>query len=77
MSRSALSQVQRLIRNFLWGSKDGSYVRAKVSWKVITATKEEGGLGLIDPLLQCKAFLGKFIIRGLLPGGETWKKILR
>ena len=37
----------------------------------------EGGLGLIDPLLQCKALLGKFIIRGLLPGEEPWKKILR
>ena len=76
-SRSALSQVQRLIRNFLWGSKDCSDVRAKVSWKVITTPKDEGGLGLIDPLLQCKALVGKFIIRGLLPGGEPWKKILR
>ena len=51
-SRFALSQVQRLIRNFLWGSNDCSYVRAKVSWKVITTPKDEGGLGLIDPLLQ-------------------------
>ena len=73
-SRSALSQVQRLIRNFLWGSKDCSDVRAKVSWKVITTPKDEGGLGLIDPLLQCKALVGKFIIRGLLPGGSLGKK---
>ena len=52
-------------------------MRAKVSWKVITTPKDEGGLGLIDPLLQCKFFLGKIMIRGLLPGGEAWKKILR
>ena len=45
-------------------------MRAKVSWKVITAPKDEGGLGMIDPVLQCKDFLGKIIIRGLLPGGE-------
>ena len=30
-SHHALSQIQRLIRNFLRGSKDCSYVRAKVS----------------------------------------------
>ena len=44
-SRSALPKVQRLNRNFLWESKDCSYVRAKVSWKVIAAPKDEGGLG--------------------------------
>ena len=52
-------------------------MRAKVSWKVITTPKDKGGLGLIDPLLQCKAFWGNFIIRGLLPGREPWKKILK
>ena len=45
-----------------------------MSWKVITAPKQEGGLGLIDPLLQCKAFLGDFLITGLLTGGEPWEK---
>ena len=35
-----------------------------------TTPKDEGGLGLIDPLLQCKAFLGKFLIRGLWPGSS-------
>ena len=57
-SRSVLSQVKRLIWNFLWGSKDCSFVKAKVFWKAIIAPMKEGGLGLIDPLLQCKAFLG-------------------
>ena len=63
-------KVQMLIRNFLWGSKDCSFFRAKVYWKVITTPKEEGGLRMIDPLSQCKALFGEFLIRGLLPCGE-------
>ena len=70
-------KVQMLIRNFLWGSKDCSFFRAKVYWKVITAPKEEGGLGLLDPLFQCKFVLGKLHIRVLLLGGEPWKTHLR
>ena len=35
-SRLVLSQVQRLIRDFLWGSTNCSYVRAKVCWKIVT-----------------------------------------
>ena len=58
-------------------STQGSYVRAKVSWKVIIAPKKEGGLGLISPLLQCKFFSGKFLTGGLLLGGELEKNILR
>ena len=77
-SHSAFSQVQRLMGNFIWGSKDCSYVRAKVSWKVITAPKDEsGGLRLIDPLLQCRDFSGNFIIRSLLSCREAWKKNLK
>ena len=61
-SRSLLSKLQRLIRNFLWGSTDFNYVRPKVAWKTIIAPTSQGGLGLVDPLMQCKALLAKFIV---------------
>ena len=73
---SCISQVQRLIRNFLWSGGDGSPARAKVAWSVITLPTALGGLGLVDPPSQSQALLGKFIVRGLLPGGEPWKELL-
>ena len=72
-SRSAIMKVQSLIRNFLWGGKNGSRTIAKVAWKVLIQPKIHGGLGLIDPLMQSRALLVKFVIRGLLPGSEAWK----
>ena len=40
---------------------------AKVAWNVLIQPKSNGGLGLIDPLMQLRALLTKFVIRGLLP----------
>ena len=31
----------------------------------------QGGLGIIDPEMQRRALLTKFIVRGLFPGNET------
>jgi hypothetical protein len=36
-----------------------------------------GGLGIIDPKAQSEAFLAKILVKGLAPGGEPWKEILR
>ena len=73
---SCISQVQRLIRNFVWLGSDGSPARAKVAWSVITLPTALGGLGLVDPASQSRALLGKFMVRGMLPGGEPWKELL-
>ena len=69
-SSSCISQVQRLIRNFLWSGRDGSPARAKVAWSAIVLPIEQGGLGIVDPACQSRALLGKFVVRGLLPGPE-------
>ena len=75
-SSSCISQIQRLIRNFLWSSREGQPTRAKVAWTVVTRPLAEGGLGLIDPIEQSRAFLGKLVVRSLLPGSEPWKELL-
>ena len=75
-SGSCISQVQRLIRNFLWSGRDGGPARAKVAWPVITLPTALGGLGIVDPACQSRALLGKLIVRGLLPGAEPWKELL-
>ena len=75
-SSSCISQLQRLIRNFLWSGREGHPVRARVAWSVITLPLAQGGLGLIDPAEQSRAFLGKLVVRGFLPGAEPWKELL-
>mgnify|MGYP006973831138 FL=1 len=35
--------------------------------------KSNEGLGLIDPLMQSRALLTKFVIRGLLLGSKAWR----
>ena len=78
MHSGMMKQVRRLIRNFLWGGSDGTTdTRARVRWSTIILPREDGGLGIIDPEMQCKALLTKFIVRGLFPGNETWKLMLR
>ena len=74
-SRSIILKLQRLVRNFIWGAPLGSRVVAKVAWSVLIRPIREGGLGLIDPLLQSKALLAKHVVRGFMPGNELWKKL--
>ena len=63
--------------NLLWSGGEGAFARAKVAWSTLTLPKSKGGLGLIDPENQSKAMLAKLLVRGLLPGNETWKMILQ
>jgi hypothetical protein len=60
---------------FPLGGKQGSPTIAKVAWNVLIQPKSNGGLGLIDPLMQSRALLTKFVIRGLLPRSESWKEL--
>ena len=76
-SSSCISQIQRLIRNFLWSGKNGDATRAKIAWPVITLPTSHGGLGIVDPACQSRALIGKFVVRNLLPSVEPWKEFLR
>jgi hypothetical protein len=71
-----IQQIRGVVRNFIWGDKDG-LARAKVKWDTLTLPTTQGGLGIIDPKAQSKALLAKLLIRGLSPGGEPWKKLIR
>ena len=75
-SSSCISQVQRLIRNFLWSVKNRDATRAKVAWPVITLPTSHGGLGIVDPACQSRALIDKFVVLSLLPGAELWKMLL-
>ena len=66
-----MSQMQGLIRSFLWFVSDGSQARVKVAWLVIMLHIALEGLGLVDATSQSPALLGKFIVISLHLGGET------
>ncbi len=70
------AQVTGVVRNFIWGGKDAP-VCAKVKWDMLTLPTAQGGLGIIDPKTQSEALLAKLLIRGLAPGGEPWKELIR
>ncbi len=69
-------QVRGVIRNFIWGGKD-TPMRIKVKWDTLTLPTAEGGMGIADPKSQFEALLAKLLIRGLTPGGEPWKELVR
>ncbi len=71
-----ITQIRGIIRHFIWGGKDAP-ARAKVKWETLTLPAAQGGLGIIDPKAQSEALLAKLLIRGLAPGGEPWKEIIR
>ncbi len=70
------TQVRGIIRNFIWCGKDAP-ARAKVKWDTLVLPISQGGLGIIDPKTQSEALLAKLLVRGLAPGGEPWKELIR
>ncbi len=70
------SQVRGVIRNFIWGGK-ATPARAKVKWETLTLPISKGGLDIIDPKTQFEALLAKLLVRGLAPGDEPWKELIR
>ena len=45
----------------------------KVAWCCLIKAKNQGGLGLVDPIHQSKVLLGKLLVRSLQPGPKLWK----
>jgi hypothetical protein len=70
------SHIRGVVRNFIWSGKANN-ARAKVKWETLILPISHGGLGIIDPKTQSEALLVKLLIRGLEPGGEPWKELLR
>ena len=62
-SGSAIGQEFPLVRT-------AENTRAKAAWSVIVQPRGAGGLGIVDPIDQSRALLGKTVVRGLLLGNE-------
>lgn len=51
-------------------------MRAKATWSVIILPTLQGGLGIINPVCESRALLGKLVVRGLMLGCEPWKQLM-
>ena len=65
--------IKRLIKKKLWGSIEEKHARAKVAWITLKKEKSEGGVGLIDLMVQRKALVDKLVVRSLQPPEASWK----
>ena len=78
-NKSCINQIQCLIKNFLWSGRVGNST-TKVAWAVIIQPRNVNlvrGLGIVDPIDQTRALLGKLVVRCLLLRNELWKSLLR
>ncbi|KAL4364121.1 hypothetical protein GQ457_04G022330 [Hibiscus cannabinus] len=52
-------EIEKIIRRFVWGSKDGKASVSLVSWKVMQCSIDDGGLDFKDIYQHNRAFLMK------------------
>lgn len=74
---SILNKLDKVSRNFLWGSSTGERKLHLVSWKIVCRPKGEGGLGIRTACEMNKALLGKLGWRLLHDTSSLWAKVLR
>jgi hypothetical protein len=77
VTQKVFSRVKALVRNFLWTGTITSRARAKVSWDTAIRPLSQGGIKIFDPKTQARALLDKLVTRGLAPGGDPWKLVIR
>ena len=71
-----LNSVDRLSRNFLWGSLEGKKRLHLVSWKKITKPKKDGGLGIQATKAKNVANLAKLNWRLHTKSSSPWARVL-
>ena len=77
ISKSILLRVRTLVRNFIWRGDPDKRVRARVAWDTAIIPTIKGGLKIFDPYAQAWALLAKMLVRGMVPGPEPWKSLIR
>ena len=71
-----LDEIDRVNRNFLWGTMETAKKIHWVGWQKVTRTKEEGGLGLQVAKGRNTAFLAKFNWRLHTEREAQWAQVL-
>ncbi|KAL0006828.1 hypothetical protein SO802_008330 [Lithocarpus litseifolius] len=72
-----LNGIDRVNRNFLWGSSDHTRKMHWVNWDIVTKPKDSGGLGLQSARGRNTALLAKLNWRFHTEKESQWAKVLR
>ncbi|CAN1188123.1 Putative ribonuclease H protein At1g65750, partial [Linum perenne] len=73
---SLCDKIDRIIRNFIWGSEGGTMKIHNVNWEIVCKPKKFGGLGLRSAMDLNKAFLLKLVWNLISRPNELWAKVL-
>ncbi|CAN1120776.1 LINE-1 retrotransposable element ORF2 protein [Linum perenne] len=73
---SLCDKIDRIIRNFIWGSEGGTRKVHNVNWETVCKPKKLGGLGLRSAKDLNKAFLMKLVWNLISKPNELWAKVL-
>ena len=77
LPKKLLDDIDRVNRNFLWGSSDSSKRTHWVGWHKVTKAKEQGGLGIQSARGRNQALLAKLNWRFRTEKDAVWAKVLR
>ncbi|CAN1758488.1 Putative ribonuclease H protein At1g65750 [Linum perenne] len=73
---SLCDKIDRIIRNFIWGTEGGVRRVHNVNWETVCKPKHLGGLGLRSARDLNKAFLMKLVWNLITRPDELWAKVL-
>ena len=76
MLRSVSSRLEKIQRDFLWGSSSTDRKIHLIKWKDVCFSKEKGGLCIRSLILMNKALLSKWGWRFLEEDNTTWKNVI-
>lgn len=74
---SIIKKIDKLIRRFIWGTKDGDSKTSLVKWKYVCQPLNNGGLGFRRLKDHNKMFFSKLGFRILANRNDLWVRILR
>ena len=69
-------RLERIQRNFLWGSSEECFKHSLVAWEKVCSPLESGGLGVRNLVHFNQALLGKWLWRFGLEGTHLWCRVI-
>lgn len=77
LPKGVIATLEKLIRNFLWGSTPNQRKCHLVSWDTIAKSKDCGGLGFQKLETMNEAFLAKLAWRLIQNEDSLWSQVLK